>query len=156
MRSKTCCLTGHRELVWYQKWKIYKRTEQAIEEHIQKGYLYFGTGGALGFDTIGAKAVLKLKKQYPAIRLILVLPCYDQEKYWKRRDIAVYQKIKGQADKVVYTSEKYRPGCMHKRNRHLVENSSACICYLIKECGGTFYTVSLARSLGLSVVNVAL
>ena len=38
------------------------------------GYLYFGAGGALGFDTLAAQTVLDLKKDYPQIKLILVLP----------------------------------------------------------------------------------
>lgn len=155
MRSKTCCLTGHREIPWYQRRKIYRRTVRAIEEYVLNGYLYFGTGGALGFDTIAARAVLKLKKKYPDIRLILVLPCLSQGKYWNARDLAVYEEIKHQADKVVYTSQEYTRGCMFKRNRHLVENSSACICYLKKHNGGTFYTVSLAQKQGLSVKNIA-
>lgn len=155
VKSKTCCLTGHREILWYQRRRIYRRTVRAIKEHIRNGYRYFGTGGAIGFDTVAAQAVLKLKKKYPDVRLILVLPCVDQGKYWKAQDVAVYERIKCQADKVVYTSQEYTSGCMLKRNRHLVENSSACICYLKKSDGGTFYTVNLARSLGLSVQNIA-
>ena len=48
------------------------------------------------------------------------------------------------ADKVVYTSQDYYSGCMHKRNRHLVDNSSRCICFLNEKTGGTFYTVNYA------------
>ena len=44
---------------------------------------------------------------------------------------------------------------MHKRNRHLVDNSSLCICYLTKQSGGTAYTVSYAESHDLKIVNVA-
>ena len=42
----------------------------------------------------------------------------------------VYEEIKSQADKVVYTSHDYFRGCMFKRNRHLVNGSSVCIAYL--------------------------
>ena len=58
------------------------------------------------------------------------------------------------ADKIVYTSENYYNGCMHKRNRHLVDNSSLCIAYLTKESGGTAYTVNYARQNGLTIINV--
>lgn len=60
---------------------------------IKEGYLYFGAGGALGFDTIAAFAVLKLKKRYPNIRLILVLPCLDQTRGWSREDVEIYEDI---------------------------------------------------------------
>ena len=43
---------------------------------------------------------------------------------------------------------------MHKRNRHLVNNSSLCICYLTEEKGGTYYTVKYAQENQLAVVNV--
>lgn len=49
----------------------------------------------------------------------------------------------------------YTRGCMHKRNRHLVDNSSACISYLTENKGGTFYTVNYAKSKGVEVINIA-
>lgn len=44
---------------------------------------------------------------------------------------------------------------MFKRNRHLVDNSSVCICYQTKETGGTAYTVEYARKHGLRIINLA-
>ena len=43
---------------------------------------------------------------------------------------------------------------MHKRNRHLVDNSSVCVCYLNRESGGTAYTVRYAKEKGLEIVNI--
>lgn len=155
MKEKTCCFTGHRDIPSGQYQKIFAKTEETIEAFIQQGYLYFGAGGALGFDTIAALAVLKLKERYPNIRLILVLPCLSQTRGWSKEDIEVYEDIKQKADKVVYTSQEYTRGCMHKRNRHLVDYSSACISYLTENKGGTFYTVNYAKSKGLTVINIA-
>lgn len=155
MKEKTCCFTGHRNIPSGQYQKIFAKTEEMIESLIIKGYLYFGAGGALGFDTIAAFAVLKLKKRYPDIRLILVLPCLSQTRGWTQEDIEIYEDIKQKADKVVYTSQEYIRGCMHKRNRHLVDNSSVCIAYLTENKGGSFYTVNYARSKGIKVINIA-
>ena len=124
-------------------------------EAIEQGYRYFGCGGALGFDTLAAQTVLRLRETYPEIRLILVLPCRNQTWGWKQEDIAEYDRIMKAADKVTYTSEQYYSGCMHKRNRHLVDYSSLCICYLTEQSGGTAYTVNYARSQGLKIINVA-
>ena len=44
---------------------------------------------------------------------------------------------------------------MQKRNRHLVDNSSICICYLTKPTGGTAYTVNYARRCSLQILNIA-
>jgi len=127
----------------------------AIASLIERGYRFFGVGGALGFDTMAAQTVLIMKNRYPHIRLILVLPCLSQAKKWGKYDQAVYESIKEQADKVVYVSHEYTRDCMHRRNRHLVDNSSACICYLTEMTGGTAYTVSYARKRGLEVINIA-
>lgn len=135
--------------------KIAKRLEKAVIEAIEQGYHYFGCGGALGLDTLAAQTVLRLREVYPEIRLILVLPCRDQTRGWKQADVAEYNRIMKAADKVTYTSEQYYSGCMHKRNRHLVDYSSLCICYLTEQSGGTAYTVNYAQSQGLKIINVA-
>lgn len=155
LRVNTCCFTGHRIIPSGEKETIRNLLETAIEKAIQDGYRFFGAGGALGFDTLAAQTVLTLKQQYPHIRLILVLPCINQANGWKQADIDEYERIKSLADKVVYTSTEYTYGCMHKRNRHLVDNSSLCICYLTKVSGGTAYTARYAESKKISVFNLA-
>lgn len=156
MREKTCCFTGHRELpTGLNRWKLATRLEKAVAEQIKKGIRFFGAGGARGFDTLAAQTVLKLKKKYPDIKLILVLPCLTQTRGWIAEDVEEYERIKAQADKVVYISQEYTKGCMFKRNRHLVDNSSICICYQTKDSGGTAYTVKYAKEQGLEVNNVA-
>lgn len=154
-KEQTCCFTGHRKLVQGQISAIQQRLESAIVELINNGIVYFGAGGALGFDTLAAQTVLKLKKLYPKIRLILVLPCANQSRGWDAEDIRIYEKIKAQADKVVCLADRYFHGCMHERNRHLVDHSGYCICYLTGASGGTAYTVSYAQSRGLTITNVA-
>ena len=153
MKDKTACFTGHRDIPPLKRPGIKHRLEREIERSIQAGYVYFGAGGALGFDTLAAQMVLKLKERYPDIKLILVLPCKTQTSGWKQTDIDEYERIKAAADKVVFTSEVYYRGCMHKRNRHLVDNSSLCICYLTEDRGGTYYTVNYAKENGLKIIE---
>ena len=155
MRDKTACFTGHRKIASEQQRIVAERLKQTVEKLILNGYCYFGAGGALGFDTLAAECVLYLKKQYPQIKLILVLPCKTQTRGWDSEDIAIYEQIKAQADKVVYTSEEYTRGCMFKRNRHLVDNSSVCIAYLTESKGGTAYTVNYAKQKKIKVINLA-
>lgn len=150
----TCCFTGHRTIPTGQRENLTRRLREVVEDSIRRGYRYFGAGGALGFDTLAAQAVLDLKRQYPHIRLILVLPCRSQADRWSGAQKQTYEAIKSQADKVVYISQVYTWGCMHRRNRHLVDQSSLCICYLTRPTGGTAYTVDYARARGLEVVNL--
>lgn len=155
MRKRTCCFTGHRKIPSKQAKKIAGRLKDEIIKLINQGYIYFGAGGALGFDTMAAQAVLELRTNYPQIKLILVLPCKTQTRGWERHDIEIYEYIKKQCDKFVYTSEEYTSSCMFKRNRHLVDNSSVCICYLTNSTGGTAYTVDYARKAELQIINLA-
>lgn len=155
MKEKTVCFTGHRTIPMLKKWKIEKKLKETLEALIDNGYCYFGAGGALGFDTIAAQTVLGLKKKHPEIKLILVLPCKNQTRGWEEKDVSVYESIIEQADKVVYTQEHYDRGCMFKRNRHLVDNSSICVSYLTEEKGGTAYTVNYANQKGVKVINIA-
>ena len=155
VKSRTACFTGHRELPTEKIPEISKRLEGTLVTLIEQGYCYFGAGGALGFDTLAAQAVLRLRERYPQIRLILVMPCLNQTRGWPQEDIGTYEEIKRCADKVTHTSEHYFRGCMQKRNRHLVDNSSVCICYLTKPSGGTAYTVDYARRMGLRIINIA-
>lgn len=154
MREKTCCFTGHRRIPADETETIKKRLELIISSLFQKGVCYYGAGGALGFDTLAALAVLSLRERCPGIKLILVLPCQSQTRGWPPDDVAQYEAIKAQADKVVYTSQDYFPGCMQKRNRHLVNHSGVCVCYLTGTSGGTAYTVGYAKSRGLEIIPV--
>ncbi|MGN1319234.1 MAG: SLOG family protein [Lachnospirales bacterium] len=152
MRNQTCCFTGHRDCK--DSFFLRKRLKSVIAELVvNKGVRFFGAGGALGFDTVASLCVLELKNTYPQIRLILVLPCPEQTKYWSVKDKQVYEYIKRKADKIVYTSEKYTKGCMFKRNRWLVDNSNYCIVYCVKNTGGSYYTVNYAEEKGLEVIN---
>lgn len=154
MKNQTVCFTGHRKIPPEQAGALGRRLKSTLIQLINDGYRYFGAGGALGYDTLAAQTVLELKTQYPDVKLILVLPCLSQTRGWSARDIEIYEDIKNKADKVVYTSQEYTKGCMHKRNRHLVDNSSVCVCYLTESTGGTAYTVDYARKNNLTVINL--
>ena len=91
MKNRTCCFTGHRKIPPEDLEQISRRLENILIQLIEKGYKYFGAGGALGFDMLAVQTVLKLKAVYPYIKLILVLPCENQAEYWKREDKILYR-----------------------------------------------------------------
>ena len=153
-REETCCFTGHRKIPEEEREQLARRLEATVEELIRAGVRYFGAGGALGFDTLAAQTILKLRTQYSQVKLILVLPCETQTRGWPEEDVRIYEEIKKAADKVRYTSVEYTRGCMHKRNRHLVDHSGGCVAYLTESRGGTAYTVDYARKNGVPVINL--
>lgn len=153
LRQISCCFTGHRTILPEHAQQLPKLVYDKIIELHKQCYINFLAGGALGFDTICAQAVLKAKQTYPSIRLILVLPCKNQTYRWKQHDIDIYNDILNRADKAIYTSEYYNKSCMFKRNNFLVNYTSYCISYQYMSTGGTSYTVNLAQSNGLYVFN---
>lgn len=153
---KTCCFTGHRtrdlpKNIEDLRQELYK----VIAGVINQGATNFIAGGAIGFDTMAELAVIDFRRQNKSVKLSLYLPCKGQEENWSRADKKVYHFIYSQADEVVFISEHYISGCMYKRNRAMVDNSGCCIAYLIKEEGGTFYTVNYATGKGLRIINLA-
>ena len=153
--TSACCFTGHRIIPEDEYAAIQKRLEKKMIKPIRQGIDYFCAGGALGFDTMAALTVLKLKQKFPSIWRVLALPCRDQTKSWQGEDIKIYNQILEQADLVVYVSEQYYPGCMQKRNRYMVDNSSVCLCYLTKQTGGTAYIVNYAKQKGVRIIRLA-
>ena len=154
-RKRTACFTGHRNIPVNDRVKLDKLLDNVIEALFNKGVVFFGCGGAYGFDMMAEYAVLRAKERHKEIKLILVLPCKEQDKYWNDKSKAMYKDILSKADKIVYTSEVYTSDCMHNRNRHLVDYSGYCIAYCTKQSGGTVFTINYARDCDVKVVNLA-
>lgn len=157
--EKSCCFTGHRQIPLREGLLLRQRLREEIGKLARAGIDTFLAGGALGFDTLAAQEVLRVRAETnPGLRLVLVLPCLGQESAWRQRDAAVYRSLLRQADEVIYTGDVYTRDCMFVRNRYLVDHSGCCICYLAHKVrrGGTYYTVQYAQSHGLRVVNLAL
>lgn len=73
-KTKVACFSGHHKLP-EDCTKLRQNLEKAIISLIERGVVFFGSGGALGFDQLAAETVLRFKEDYPHIRLIMVLPC---------------------------------------------------------------------------------
>lgn len=151
----TCCFTGHRQIDKDDLPELRARLTEKIEELIGQGVTSFGCGGAIGFDMLAGFVTLDLKAKYPAVKLIMVLPCREQDAKWSAREKARYQQLLAGADKIVYVSERYYDGCMKARNAHLVENSDHLITYLKRERSGAAQTVRMAKERGLTIHNLA-
>ncbi|MBQ2774517.1 MAG: DUF1273 family protein [Clostridia bacterium] len=154
MKDKVCCFTGHREVSEEEIVNIKQKTKKEVITLIENGVVYFCAGGARGFDTFAAEIVLELKKQYPNIKLILILPCVNQTMGWKEADKEKYNYIKNRADEVKILSQSYYSGCMHVRNRFMVDNSAYCICYFRKGRSGTSYTVNYAIKRKVNIIYI--
>ena len=151
--NNTCCFTGHRVIPGRDYERIYYSTKENILKLIEKGVDTFICGGAMGYDLMCGEIVLFIRKENPRIRLEVAVPCKNQDVKFSDIDKERYRIILENADKVTLLSENYYSGCMHARNRYMVDKSSYIIAYCTKKSGGTYYTVKYARKRGVEVIN---
>ena len=155
MKEKTCSFTGHRDISVFKLPVLKRALKKEITQLIGRGYELFVAGGALGFDTLAAKTVLDLKKDFPHISLHLALPCPEQDKYWTEKQKSEYKDILAKADSFEYVRQSYTRYCMFERNRRMVDLSSIVIAYYDGENkGGTASTVKYANQKRVEVVNL--
>lgn len=154
-KSKVACFSGHRNLPRNCE-ELRAKLKKEIIGLIERGVVFFGAGGAWGFDMLAEETVIELKEDYPHIRLILVLPCPPEQQTlkWNSDQRQRYYEILEKADKVRILSPQYTRDCMLARNRHLVDGGAYLICYLREQHGGTAYTVGYANQQGLQIIRI--
>ena len=102
-RSKTCCLTGHQDIAPWEEKKVLNKMWIQVARLLQEGYIYFGVGGARGFDRLAAEYLLDIRDQWKKqIRIISVLPYPGYMEGWDEQDIARQETIIWRSNKVVY------------------------------------------------------
>ena len=148
------CFTGHRRITHEATERLPELLEETIAELCSRGATVFRAGGAMGFDTLAALIVLEMKKEFPQIRLELVLPCRDQTKDWDEISRRTYHYIMQKADCCRFLFDSYFEGCMLERDRQLVDGSDVCVAYCAHSQGGTAYTYTLAMRDGLEIINL--
>lgn len=153
--QRICFFTGHRQIDPLRMPSLLASLQVVLDELIADGITLFRSGGALGFDTLAAMAVLDQQRRLPEIRLELVLPCGDQTKGWSRANQEIHQGLIKRADRVICLHEYYVPGCMQERNRHLVRDSDIGVAFCLSDQGGSAYTVGYAKKQGIRVINLA-
>ncbi len=154
VQEKTVCFTGHRQIDEKHIVALPELLKAEIARQAEEGAVHFRAGGAIGFDTLAALCVLEQKRQYPHIKLDLILPCRDQDAAWSEQDRHAYRFVLSQADSVIFVRERYGEGCMLERDRRLVQGSDVCIAFLTKSKGGTAYTAAYALKSGLEFINL--
>lgn len=156
-KEKAVCFTGHRHIDPEQLPKIRNRLEKEVEEAYAKGYRFFFCGGAIGFDTIAAQTVLKLRTEHPDMRLLMIIPCRSQCEGWSSGQQLIYRMIISAADWVSILSEEYYTGCMQVRNCYMVDHAAYCIAWMKKmHRSGTLATVHYAFKQSIPVKNIAM
>lgn len=142
VRENTVVFIGHSECYGLTGEMI---TAEIIR-YIDKGAIYFLSGGQGGFDRMCAGCVARLKKTYPHIQNILVIPYLTFNVFDK--DIF---------DEIIYPDgfEKYHfKSAIPARNRYMVDNSAYAICYVNHNWGGAAQTYRMALRKNLIITNL--
>lgn len=155
MTGRMCCFSGHREIPYSDREALERLLDRHIDNIAQCSAKTFICGGALGFDTLAARAVIRARERDGDIRLALAIPYRGVEKRWPEPERRSFEDILARADSVHYIAEEYDRDCMLRRNRYMVERSDICICYMTRHTGGTAYTVAQALKKGIEVINLA-
>ena len=95
IRQKTGCFTGHRLIPIDHLESVKACTEIQIRRLILKhGIRYFGVGGAIGYDTLAAEILFRLREtDFPHIKVILVYPFEGFTSRWNDNQRAAYARL---------------------------------------------------------------
>ena len=150
----TCAFTGHRNIKNDHKQALPGLVGRAINYAYGKGCRRFIAGGAIGFDTVAAREVIRFRISHPDVSLVLFLPCPDQDAGWSLSQKDSYEYILANADEVRYVSECYNKSCMKKRNQAMAEECDLMIAYVSRDYSGSAQTMRMALSLGRETYNL--
>ena len=151
---KVCSFTGHRQIKYSHLGGISGLVDRAIEYAYSKGCREFIAGGAIGFDTVAAREVIKFRMTHRDVALVLFLPCLEQDSKWTDRQKSQYEYLLSEADEVVYVSDEYSDGCMKQRNFQLAAKADMLIAYVSRNNSGAAQTVRMARQNGIEIYNL--
>jgi len=142
MKDQTATFIGHNECYGVNAADV----RNAIEQLIRAGVTDFLNGGMGGFDWLCARAVYELKKDYPQIRNLLVIPYLT----FSIRNKELF-------DDIIYPDgfEKYHfKAAIPKRNRYLIDNSAYAICYVKHGWGGAAQTYEKAKKQNIKIIDI--
>ena len=151
---KVCSFTGHRQIKGEHTQGLVSLVGRAVEYAYSKGCRRFLAGGAIGFDTVAAREVIKFRMTHPDVSLVLVLPCMNQDKHWSERQRDSYEYTLSEADEIIYVCEEYTDTCMKERNRFLAERADILIAYVSRYNSGAAQTLRMARSMEKEIYNL--
>ena len=162
--TRACCFTGHRPENMglatmdenAQEYLLLKDViRREIQAKIDMGVCAFLTGCARGADIICGEIVLEMKKSFPDVKLVCVLPFYGQEANWSQRWKDRHANLLAHANAVVYVCANYSKAAFLERDRYMVEHSTDMIAISTgSDTGGTAYTIKQALKKQLSCVII--
>ena len=142
----TCAFFGHKESPASIKPLLEKEIRRLIEN---EGYDEFLVGNQGQFDAMVYSTLKRLQTEYPSIRFNVVLAYMPGEK----KEYTTLNYINTIYPEGLETVP--RRFAILRRNKWIVENSNAVICYVNHTWGGAYQAVTLAERKKLTIINLA-
>lgn len=149
-KARAVAITGHRVL--YEDFNK-EELKKLLTKFVDKGFNTFLVGMALGFDTVCFQTLEEIRKE-KEVKIIACVPCLEQDYKFNYKQKEEYRRMLSSADEKIVLSKEYTSGCMQKRNRFMVDNSSALLAYVKRDFGGTVNTVNYAKKIGVPIVYI--
>ncbi len=149
-----CAFTGHRSIIGEHLARLPELLDRAISYAYEQGCRVFISGGATGFDTLAARAVIRFRITHTDVSLVMYLPCVNQSEKWTEVQQNAYNYVLKEANEVKYISEFYTDDCMMMRNKAMAEDADMLIGYISHSRSGSAQTARMAERLGKTVYNL--
>lgn len=148
MIKKKCCFAGHKDMSCSSIKQELQDTLVKLIENENVEYFWVGNYGA--FDRCTVAVINNLKKEYPHIKLELIVPyltksIIENEDYYKSYDSILI------AEMPPNTPQRFR---ISKANEYMVKKCDYIVCYVDHPYGGAYQTLKSARKQNIKIVNL--
>lgn len=146
-KGKTLALTGHRPKDLPSNIDYAKVKQELIDYCHDNDIDTVISGMALGFDQVGALAVIE-SLQKEGIKLVAAVPFEGQEKKWNDQQQKTFERIIEKADYITYVSDGgYSNEKYQVRNEWMIDNADEVFALWNGKKGGTGNAVAYAKNI---------
>lgn len=145
--SKVCCGFGHREVFE----NISERISSAVRTAAEQGCEIFYTGAMGRFDEMFSTEVRAIKKNFPNIKLICVMP-YMTNKINTQGDYlyTLYDDILVPTE----LADVHYKAAITKRNQWIIQRSELVIVYTRRNFGGAYNAKRYAERMKKEIITI--
>ena len=145
--EKACCGFGHREVFE----NISKTISSAVRTAAEQGCKIFYTGAMGRFDEMFSSEVRFLKKAYPNIKLICVMPYMTNE--INTQGDYLYTLYDGILVSTELADVHYK-AAITKRNQWIIQRSELVIVYTRRNFGGAYNAKRYAERMNKGIITI--
>lgn len=120
--------------------------EREIRASIFQGYTVFQCSAAMGPEILAGEIVMRLRNEFPGIRLRCYQPCETQANEWPEEWSERYFLLMAQANNVHVLQGRHTKGCEERAVKLMIEQSGKVI--LAEDTGGKGLPRSLVAYAG--------